>query len=246
MKFKQLKGFVVGFTCCALFTTGVAYAAGGTQIEVFYKNLKYMIDGTEKRPSEGQGFIYDGTTYVPLRFIGEALGKEVSWDASTETIWVGKKEGAFKNLTEIDYARMDGVAKTKLSFNEWKYPAGLKFKIAGHEFYNGLGIVLDEYYFYEDSVGSIDYNLNGEYVKLSGKIGVDDNTKSSDNTGTVVIIGDGKELYRKSNLRGGDNPAPVEVDLKGVLKLQIKFEAQDNKSRDEGKINIGFVDVKLY
>lgn len=25
-----------------------------------------MVDGIEKKPSEGQGFIYEGTTYVPL------------------------------------------------------------------------------------------------------------------------------------------------------------------------------------
>lgn len=242
MKAKGFKGFIVGFSCCALLSSGVAYAAGGTQIEVFYKNLKYMIDGTEKRPSEGQGFIYEGTTYVPLRFIGEALGKEVTWESETETIWIGKKEGQSKYLSDIDYARKDGEAKNSTSFNEWQNPKGLKFKIAGQEFYKGIGVILDDYQYGTDSKGSIDYNLNGQYKKLTGKLGVDDYTKNSDNQGTVVIYGDGKELFRKSGLKGGNTASNFEVDVQGVLKLQIVFEALENK----GQIDLDLVDVKLF
>ncbi|MGO4276406.1 stalk domain-containing protein, partial [Paenibacillus sp. TAF58] len=43
----------------------------------------------QKAPSDGKGFIYEGSTYVPLRFISEALGKKVEWDEENETIWIG-------------------------------------------------------------------------------------------------------------------------------------------------------------
>lgn len=72
------------------------FAASSTKIEVIYENLRYMVDGVEKEPSVGQGFIYNGTTYIPLRFAGEALGKDVSWDGSTKTVWIGKREEEFK------------------------------------------------------------------------------------------------------------------------------------------------------
>ncbi|MBE1441721.1 peptidylprolyl isomerase [Paenibacillus sp. OAS669] len=88
----KFKGLVLGLSLGVMLTGSVAYASG-TQIEVYFQNIKYMFDGIVKTPTEeqGQGFIYNGTTYVPLRFVSEALGKEVQWDGDTQTVWVGKK-----------------------------------------------------------------------------------------------------------------------------------------------------------
>ncbi|WP_284640120.1 peptidylprolyl isomerase [Paenibacillus silviterrae] len=88
----KFQGLVLGLTLGLAISGSVAYASG-TQIEVYFQNLKYMFDGIEKKPTaeQGAGFIYNGTTYVPLRFVSEALGKDVAWDGDTETIYVGKK-----------------------------------------------------------------------------------------------------------------------------------------------------------
>lgn len=88
----KLKGLFLGLSLGTILTGSIAYASG-TQIEVYFSSLKYMFDGVEKKPTaeQGDGFIYNGTTYVPLRFVSESLGKEVQWDSDTGTIWVGKK-----------------------------------------------------------------------------------------------------------------------------------------------------------
>jgi foldase protein PrsA len=88
----KFKGLVLGLTIGVMLTGSIAYA-NGSQIEVYFKNIKYMFDGYEKNPTteQGESFIYNGTTYVPLRYVSETLGKEVQWDGDTETIWVGKK-----------------------------------------------------------------------------------------------------------------------------------------------------------
>jgi foldase protein PrsA len=88
----KVKGLVLGLSLGVMLTGSIAYASG-TQIEVYFKNIKYMFDGNEKNPTaeQGESFIYNGTTYVPLRFVSEALGKEVAWDGDTDTIWLGKK-----------------------------------------------------------------------------------------------------------------------------------------------------------
>ncbi|SDC42855.1 foldase protein PrsA [Paenibacillus sp. UNCCL117] len=88
----KFKGLVLGLSLGAMLTGTAAYASG-TQIEVYFRELKYMFDGIEKKPSaeQGAGFIHNGTTYVPLRFVSEALGKEVGFDEETSTIWVGKR-----------------------------------------------------------------------------------------------------------------------------------------------------------
>ncbi|NQX61253.1 copper amine oxidase N-terminal domain-containing protein [Paenibacillus qinlingensis] len=33
-------------------------------------------------------FMKDGNTFIPLRYLGEAIGAEVTWDAATQTAWV--------------------------------------------------------------------------------------------------------------------------------------------------------------
>lgn len=38
---------------------------------------------------------YEGTTYVPIRYAGEKLGKEVGWDQNSRSVWVGTKPTSF-------------------------------------------------------------------------------------------------------------------------------------------------------
>jgi hypothetical protein len=231
---KGFKGFIIGFMCCAILTASVAYAQDSTQIEVYFNDLKYMIDGVQKKPIVNQGFIHSGTTYVPLRFISEALGKEVSWDGETDTIWVGKKLGRSVLLSGMDYARVDGAAQNEyLTFDKWnakddsKHAYGSELIIAGTSYSHGLGIYLGEF---SDGWGSVDYNLKGNYKQIYGYIGVDDYFRNSLADGVVRIYGDGKEIYTSPALKGGDEPLRIDVNLTGMLKLRIKFES--NKKDD--------------
>jgi hypothetical protein len=234
LRVKGFKGFVLGFITCAMLTGSVAYAATGTQIEVYFSSLKYMFDGVEKKPTEGQGFIYNGTTYVPLRFIGESVGKDVNWDGDTQTIWVGKKQGSFKYLSDIEYARFSGSETTNLTFNQTNNRKLLK--IAGNTYQNGISFNVSQ------KVPTLDYNLNGNYSRLTGIIGVDDETKNSGNTGILKIIGDGKELYSNNNLIGGNNPLNLDINVSGVLKLQIVVQT-DRKVYDETYVDLAELKV---
>jgi hypothetical protein len=231
---KGFGGFIIGFMCCAILTASVAYAQDSTQIEVYLNDLKYMIDGVQKKPIVNQGFIHSGTTYVPLRFISEALGKEVTWDGETDTIWVGKKLGRPVLLSGMDYARVDGAAQNEyLTFDKWnakdniKHVYGSEFKITGTSYSHGLGIYLGKF---SDGWGSVDYNLKGNYKQIYGFIGVDDYYRNSLAAGVVHIYGDGKEIYTSPALKGGDEPLRIDVNLTGLLKLRIKFES--NKKDD--------------
>ena len=55
--------------------------------------IRIVINGTLIEPKDVNGkvvnpFLIDGTTYVPVRAITEALGKEVTWDGVTRTIYI--------------------------------------------------------------------------------------------------------------------------------------------------------------
>ncbi|WP_438445683.1 peptidylprolyl isomerase [Gorillibacterium sp. sgz5001074] len=85
----KLKGLVIGALLGSAITGTAAYASANTQqIEVLFRPLKILFDGVEKQPEKGTPFIYDGSTYVPLRFVSESLGKEVGWDEETGTITI--------------------------------------------------------------------------------------------------------------------------------------------------------------
>jgi foldase protein PrsA len=107
----KMKGLIIGLTIGTMLSGTAAWAAG-TQIEVAFRNLKYMFDGVEKVPSDGKSFIYEGTTYVPIRFVSEALGKPVEWDEANETIWIGN------NPTHI-IATYQGGQVTKGQFDNY-------------------------------------------------------------------------------------------------------------------------------
>ncbi len=88
MNTRRLKDFTAGAILTAVIVGGVTvgYAkVAQTSIPVTYNNIKVTVDGkqlvTEKEP-----FIYDGTTYLPVRAVGEAVGKTVGWDGKTNTV----------------------------------------------------------------------------------------------------------------------------------------------------------------
>ena len=88
MNTRRLKDFTAGAILTAVVVGGVTvgYAkVAQTSIPVTYNNIKVTVDGkqlvTEKEP-----FIYDGTTYLPVRAVGEAVGKTVGWDGKTNTV----------------------------------------------------------------------------------------------------------------------------------------------------------------
>ncbi|CAG7651490.1 NPCBM/NEW2 domain-containing protein [Paenibacillus allorhizosphaerae] len=235
---EKIKGFIYGCVVTSLITGSVAYAANPTSIEVYFKDLKYKIDGLDKTPSEGQGFIYEGTTYVPLRFIGESLGKNVEWDGDTETIWVGKREGRFTGLTSLKYARTDGEV--------WTDEKPGTIEIAGTKYKNGIRAMVKNSSS-SDGKASIDYNLNGNYKRLTALVGMDDASRNVKALGIIKVIGDGKELKVISKLIGGDNPINVDVDVTGVLKLQIVFEVDYDKNYNWAEILwVDFLEPKLF
>lgn len=71
-----------------MLTATTAYAVGGSMIEVFYNVKGIYINNVLKSPDK-RPFIYEGTTYVPLRYVSESLGHNVDWDGATNTIYIG-------------------------------------------------------------------------------------------------------------------------------------------------------------
>ena len=73
-----------------------AYAALAARNITVYTGVNIFVDGRELHPTDVNGkeveaFVYEGTTYVPLRAVGEALGAEVSWNKDEKTVYVNSE-----------------------------------------------------------------------------------------------------------------------------------------------------------
>lgn len=71
------------------------FAYRGSPLQADYADIKLVVNGTPVTPKDAKGrvvepFALHGTTYLPVRAVGEALGKEVKWDGSTHTVYVGE------------------------------------------------------------------------------------------------------------------------------------------------------------
>ena len=61
---------------------------------LIFRDIRLVVDGNAVEPTNAVGapvepFIIDGTTYLPVRAVANALGKEVSWDDATSTVYIG-------------------------------------------------------------------------------------------------------------------------------------------------------------
>lgn len=100
MKFKGIRICILvllGFLICLTFSP-ISNASNVLKMIAvdFYTVNKIIIDDVEKTPpSDLAPFVYKGRTYVPLRYVAEALNKPVNWDAQTGTIYIGGTQNNF-------------------------------------------------------------------------------------------------------------------------------------------------------
>lgn len=94
MKKFQLRSFLSGvlFSALILSLFGTAAATIGQRtLTVDYTDIKIELDGTQITPTDANGnavepFAVNGTTYLPVRAVSNALGLNVNWNSSTNTV----------------------------------------------------------------------------------------------------------------------------------------------------------------
>lgn len=90
----QLRGFVAGILVTDLSVGLIATASavvGDMNATLNYNNIKITLDNQAVTPKDASGnivepFAINGTTYLPVRGIADALGLGVEWDQATQTV----------------------------------------------------------------------------------------------------------------------------------------------------------------
>ena len=76
--------FVLGLS--TVFSAGIVDAANYTKtLKATYRNIRVSYNGTIKSIDQ-EPFAIDGSTYVPVRAVGELVGANVSWDGTNNLI----------------------------------------------------------------------------------------------------------------------------------------------------------------
>ena len=88
-KKKVMQTVLCGIALSAAVTVGASASTNGTA--TLRPDVTVCIDGVVRDFYNAQGkevhpIIYNGTTYMPLRAVGELMGKNVNWDAATGTV----------------------------------------------------------------------------------------------------------------------------------------------------------------
>ncbi|MBQ9492453.1 MAG: PepSY domain-containing protein [Oscillibacter sp.] len=124
---KALKSYAAGvFTTLLIFGLigSVSAKVGKVTRELEYRNIQVSLDGKtlDLRNAAGEKvepFMFDGTNYLPVRALAEALGLRVSWDGAHATV-VLTTPAAAAAITEAEAKRIAlahaGLSESAVTF----------------------------------------------------------------------------------------------------------------------------------
>ena len=110
----MLKKTMVVLIGIALFLSGGVVFSQSTQrtLQAHYPGITIYVNDQIIQPKDANGsvvepFIVDGTTYLPVRAIGNALGCEVSWKPETNSVylWGQGSSGSTQTVLQDGYFR---------------------------------------------------------------------------------------------------------------------------------------------
>ena len=130
-KLHNAKWFMLGMVVCLLISalSGQAFAKmGEEQIVVSYRNIVVMLNGVQLSLKDANGnfvepFVYNGTTYLPIRSIGEALGLHVGWNETTNTATLSNTP----LQQPVSPPVQQPIPQTPMSRNVWIPRTGVKY-----------------------------------------------------------------------------------------------------------------------
>lgn len=189
-RFKFLSGIICGCLVTVLILLPALSAeaqTGWKNLKAYYNNVKLNVNGQEVIPNDANGkivepFVIDGTTYVPIRAISQALDKDVQWDASTGTVLINDfsppaSSSADKLLVDMDPFYVGGFEATKGALKDVNGTSRSSKLIFTEPVTNPTG---------NGSSLQLEYDTNKEYRFLKGVI--EFNTTGTKNPRPVQVV----------------------------------------------------------
>ena len=223
--FKRLQGLsagiIIGVLIAGVFG-GVASAANRS-LDAVFNNIKIVVDGTTINPTDAscntvEPFIVNGTTYLPVRAIATALGKEVYWDGPNYTVYLGNMNGALEHPTlnwedATHIGQSVGNAKTMTDNYDNRYARACNLIVSN----GSIGRFANR---------EFEVLLNMKYSSFKGTIFVE-NGQSANYAVNFIIQVDGKTVYTSPDIRKDSAPVFVDVDITGGNDFKLITNSVD-------------------
>lgn len=199
----------------ALFSKTISVSSG----------VNLYLDDKKFTPKDGNGnpleaFIHNGSTYLPVRAISEALDVPIQWDSGTQSVYIGKHTGDKPAawIGELDYFNKDG---------SWEFNTITKDNL-GKDHSHSIATTTTYGYKY------VTYKLNGQYSYLTGLYYQLYDYRSNGKS-TLSIYAD-DELVWEATVGAGIDPIELNLNVQGVRELEFKFVSIDAERTALGEL----------
>lgn len=203
-KLHRARDFLAGailmaLALCLIVPAGAALTS--KKIEVL-QGVDIYVDGVEMKPTDANGkpvetFVYNGTTYVPLRAVSQSLGKNVKWDGASQRVYIGEVPGEKQYLLTVCPP-----------YQTHGYEAPATITMAVQKYANG-------FYCWDYAL----FNLNGQYDTLSFDIGHIDGKYMSESTINIYLD---DELVFSLDVDGEMMVKHYEIPLNSAFQMKIE------------------------
>ncbi len=224
-------------------------SVGSKQVKVDYNNYKIMVDGKlVSLPAGVEPFSLNGTIYLPLRVVGEALKCNVNWQGETKTAVISSGANA-----EINSLKLQVQSKDKEIEELKKQVAALKQQLADASRNRSLSDLerdLLEDYDEIDEVPVDDIQLKGDEDEVDVVVEVDlryydDEWKDLSDSDIKryienLVKGIQKELSKNTEVNGeivnnDKNDVLVKFSKDGTRSLSVQYK--DRKYRSGSSVS---------
>ena len=82
-----MKKFIMGFISCFILMVGFSYAANNNIFSI--AKFKILVNGNDYKGTK-PAIVVDGSTYLPLRALGEVLNTKVNWNEVKRQVEIGE------------------------------------------------------------------------------------------------------------------------------------------------------------
>lgn len=238
MKGFSFKSFTMGIIMCLLvvllFSTSSIAAVSTSWISVT-NGISIYVDDVKLNAVDGNGnaveaFASNGTTYLPVKAISEAVGKAVSWDGKSRSVYIGKHDSTKPSVMLYDmeyFNKSDDFTKVATVTDQ-----------LGNNYNNAINLKC----YWAHQTAWQDYLIDGKYRNFSGSLIIRYDERATQSTGMIRMYGDDQLIYSSPTLTNGVNPINFNVDVEGVLKLRIEYvpSGDSDANRAFYLVNTGF------
>ena len=182
MKKKNIPSFLCG-ALFMLMLVGLilpaSAASNDERVVSVFTNVKVFVNDQPIDAGDLNGnpeaFIYNGTTYIPVRAVSNSLGQDVKWDGETRSVYVGKHAGSTSYLLDVCPP-----------YEKYYYEAPDYFKMMGQTFYHGFKLCGCG----GGTPGYAYFTLNGKYESLEFDFGHIDDAAMNGSSFAIYLDGE--------------------------------------------------------